>query len=106
MSMDEFRSHAGNAVTSAKGSQRKVLAKATDVTFDVVRMQDTNEDLLTPDYLFKPDPTPKIDEDKPFTKALRIKFNLSSSSYATMFLREVTRTSSAFSTQAAISKAN
>lgn len=96
MSIDEFRSHAGNVLTSAKGSQRKVLAKATDVLFDVVRMQDPNEDLLTPDYLFNPDPVPEIDESKPFTKALRIKFSLSSSSYATMFIREVTRTSSAF----------
>ena len=31
MSMDEFRSHAGFAITSAKGGYRKVLARATDV---------------------------------------------------------------------------
>ena len=66
MSIEEFRSHAGENLTSAKGSQRKVLAEAKDVTYDVVKMQDANEDLLTPDYLFKPDPTPTIDESKPF----------------------------------------
>ena len=59
---------------------------------------------MTPNYLYESDPVPEIDEEKPFTKALRIKFSLRASSYATMFLREVTRTSSDFNTQVAMSK--
>jgi len=40
---------------------------------------------------------PTINEESgSMFKALRLKFSLKPSSYATMFLREVTRTSSAF----------
>jgi len=51
------------------------------------------------------DPTPEIDEKDGgvISKALRIKFSLKPSSYATMFLREVTRASSAFDEQVKIS---
>lgn len=65
-------------------------------------MQNENEDLLTPNYLTQPDPTPVIvrstEEIKApkIWKALRLRFNLQPSSYATMLLREVTRMSSAF----------
>ena len=66
-------------------------------------MQDSNADLLTPNYLVEADPKPEINEASadmsPICKALRIKFNLRSSSYATMFLRELTRHSSAFDVQ-------
>ena len=91
--------------TSCHGAYRKILAKPEDLNFDITEMQNPNEDLLTPHYLSENDPTPKINENDstPITKALRIRFNLKSSSYATMFLREVTRTSSAFSTQKVIS---
>ena len=62
-------------------------------------MQNENEDLLSVDYLSTPDPKPVIDPESkvPVTKALRMRFNLKTSSYATMLIREVTRTSSAFS---------
>lgn len=71
-------------------------------------MQNENDDLLTPNYLEQPDPTPVINTDLPtkVTKALRIRFNLPTSSYATMLIREVTRVSSAFYAQRAISQAN
>jgi len=65
-------------------------------------MQNENEDLLTANYLVEKDPTPVILESvegsglPPITRALRIRFNLKPSSYATMMLREVTRMSSAF----------
>lgn len=65
-------------------------------------MQDANEDLLTPNYLTEKDPTPVIRDEQDHgavSKALRLKFSLRSSSYATMFLREITRTSSAFNVQ-------
>ena len=77
------------------------MTRPDDVVFDIVDMQNENEDLLTADYLNQPDPTPLIIGDSiiPVTKALRMRFNLKTSSYATMLIREVTRTSSAFSTQ-------
>jgi len=64
--------------------------------FDIVQMQNENEDLLTPNYLEQPDPTPNIVEGVPTTKAIRMRFSLTPSSYATMLIREVTRESSAF----------
>ena len=47
---------------SASGAYRKLIAKPEDVVWDVVQMQNENEDLLTPDYMKQPDPTPVIDE--------------------------------------------
>lgn len=86
---------------AASGAYRKIMAMPEDVVFDVVDMQNENEDLLAADYLTKPDPTPLIipTSTVKITKALRMRFNLKTSSYATMLIREVTRTSSAFSTQ-------
>ena len=66
-------------------------------------MQNENEDLLSANYLSEADPTPVVNEPTgesnlpPITKALRLRFNLKPSSYATMLLREITRMSSAFS---------
>ena len=74
------------------------------MSFDIVQMQSENEDLLTPNYLQQADPTPEITDPTKATKALRMKFSLSTSSYATMLIREVTRMSSAFATQCALSK--
>ena len=86
---------------SASGAYRKIIARPDDVVFDIIEMQNENEDLLTAEYLTKPDPTPVIDPESrvTVTKALRMRFNLKTSSYATMLIREVTRTSSAFSSQ-------
>jgi tRNA(Glu) U13 pseudouridine synthase TruD len=74
----------------------------------MVEFQSLNEDLLTPDYNTQPDPSPKIDRtieaERPIYKALRLKFSLRQSSYATMLLREVTKMSSAFNVQSALSK--
>ena len=88
--------------SSAHGSYRRVITKPDQVDFSIVEMQNENEDLLSADYLVNEDPVPKVvhGEDNvygPVTKALRVRFNLKTSSYATMFLREITRTSSAFS---------
>ena len=86
---------------SASGSYRKIVAKPEDVVYDVVDMQNENEDLLTANYLNEADPTPVINAESSVQvrQALRMRFNLKTSSYATMLIREVTRTSSAFSTQ-------
>lgn len=37
MSMAKFESHSQMVATSATGSYRKIIAKAEDITFDVVR---------------------------------------------------------------------
>merc|ERR1711939_377807 len=101
-----FHTHAQFGATSATGAYRKIIARAEQIQFDIVEAPNTNEDLLTPNYLEEPDPTPAIPQDTDpasISKALRLKFSLRSSSYATMFLREVTRTSSAFNVQQKIS---
>ena len=46
---------------SASGAYRKIMSMPDDVVFDIVEMQNENEDLLTADYLKTPDPTPVID---------------------------------------------
>lgn len=106
MSMAKFNSHASLVSTSATGSYRKIVQKASNVQFDIVESNDPNEDLLTPYYIEQQDPATKLIEGAPVTKALRVKFSLKPSSYATMFLREVTRTSSAFDNQLKISNLN
>lgn len=107
VSIENFAQLAANGCISASGSYRKIVARPDDVWFDIVEMQNENEDLLTPDYLSTPDPTPSIDPelDTPISKALRMRFNLKTSSYATMLLREITRKSSAFSSQYKLSLA-
>lgn len=92
------------AIVSATGSYRKIVGRATDIQSSVVKVyNNSNEDLLTPNYLEEADPTPKKPENEEdiqsVSKALRLRFSLRPSSYATMFLREVTRTSSAFHVQ-------
>ena len=73
----------------------------------MVEFQNVNVDLLTPRYNEEKDPVPSVDVDdqsKPIYKALRIKMSLKQSCYATMMLREVTKTSSAFNVQSVMSK--
>lgn len=40
----------------AWGSYRKVVGFASDIDYDIVEFQNTNEDLLTPKYLEEKDP--------------------------------------------------
>ncbi len=96
--MEMFAAQDSVAATTASGDYRKILAKPTDVQFDICKMQNENEDLLTPNYLIDKDPTPVVNptDKTPVSKALRMRFNLRPSSYATMLLREVTRTTSSF----------
>ena len=109
MSLANFKQLASLDALSASGAYRKILSKPEEVMFDVTEMQNENEELLTPHYLSEKDPTPLItpenEDNEPITKAIRLRFNLKTSSYATMLLRELTRTSSAFSTQFNLSQA-
>lgn len=58
-----FESQASQALTSATGSYRKIICKAQDIIHDIILTQNTNEDLITPDYLTESDPTPIIKDD-------------------------------------------
>jgi tRNA(Glu) U13 pseudouridine synthase TruD len=110
--MSHFTNQSTIQATSAAGSYRRIIQKPSQLVFDIVEMQLEAEDLLTPNYLDERDPTPKVHEPSaenglpPITKAVRMRFNLTTSSYATMILREITRTSSAFYAQRNFSKAN
>ena len=102
ITMTNFAQMASQDSLSASGAYRKIVTKANDIVFDIVDMQNENEDLIAADYLKESDPTPVItvgENQTAVTKALRMRFNLKTSSYATMLIREVTRTSSAFSAQ-------
>jgi hypothetical protein len=42
---------AGIDATSAWGSYRKIVNKIDELEYDIVEFQNTNEDLLSPNYL-------------------------------------------------------
>ena len=82
ISLNNFQNQSNVAATSASGSYRRIVVTPSQVQYDIVEMQNENEDLLTPHYLSEPDPTPTIvrstDEVKAprIWKALRLRFNL------------------------------
>lgn len=108
ITLQTYETHMKLDSTSAWGSYRKLIGFAREIEYDVVEFQNLNEDLLTANYNTEKDPQPLIDTtveaERPIYKALRLKFSLRQSSYATMVLREVTRMSSAFNVQSVISK--
>ncbi len=107
ITMGTYEKHAQLDSSSAWGSYRKIVGFAQEIEYDVVEYQNINEDLLNPNYNVEADPKPLIDrtneEERPVYKALRLKFSLKQSSYATMLLREVTKMSSAYNVQSAMS---
>jgi tRNA(Glu) U13 pseudouridine synthase TruD len=62
LSMGHFHGQENIEATSASGSYRRIVAKPEDVVFDIVDMQNENEDLLAANYLVEKDPTPVIIE--------------------------------------------
>ena len=79
--------------TTSAGTYRRIIAKVKDMTYDIVNSQDNQEDLFSTNQPTENDPKPVIsaESDKPITKAIRLKFTLGCSNYATMFLRELTK---------------
>ena len=69
-----------------------LVSKAKDIEWDTVEFADKTEDLLNPYYITdKTELEVKVPEDAAEKfKALRIKFTLPPSSYATIFVRELT----------------
>lgn len=63
ITMATFASHEKMVTTSASGSYRKIVARATDIESDIVEHQNNNEDLLNPNYLLgESDPKPSVDK--------------------------------------------
>ncbi len=52
----KFISQSQLVTTSAAGSYRKIVARGEDISFDIVEVQNTNQDLLTVDYRNEGDP--------------------------------------------------
>jgi tRNA pseudouridine13 synthase len=77
----------------AHGAYRHITAQAKDIEWDTVRFADKDQDLLNPNYITEGEKViaePDTDDEGEVYKALRIKFSLPSSSYATIFMRELT----------------
>lgn len=79
-----------------RGGYRKIFAKATDVEWNIVKYNNKQAELLNPYYFDEKDPE---GEENGKYKALRIRFNLPKSSYATMLIRELTKHSTSYSSQ-------
>ena len=67
---------------------------------DIVRFNDKDQELLNPHYNELEDP--QGDPNGKY-KAIRLKFNLNKSVYATMCIRELTKTSTSFEMQSKLS---
>lgn len=68
---------------------------------NIVKYNDKQAELLNPYYFDEPDPK---GEDEGKYKALRIRFNLPKSSYATMLIRELTKHSTSYASQMELNK--
>ncbi|GAM20693.1 hypothetical protein SAMD00019534_038680, partial [Acytostelium subglobosum LB1] len=89
-------------VYNLKGSYRKLISFATDIEYKVFRYNDFTAPLARKDLdKFEGKPEPKDIPNGQF-RALRISFNLPSSSYATMAYRELLKQSSALQPQVAM----
>jgi len=84
-----------------RGGFRCLIAKPMDVKHDIALYNDKDVDLLAPEYIINEDP--KSDPTGKY-KAIRIKFSLNKSTYATMCIRELTKTSTSFDTQTMLTK--
>ncbi|XP_064399578.1 pseudouridylate synthase 7 homolog [Halichondria panicea] len=86
---------------SLSGSYRNIVAKPSDVTWEVMCYDDTTEPLFQTDMdKMNSKPPPSFVAGGGEHKALKVEFSLPSSTYATMALREVLKmdTSAAFQT--------
>ena len=86
---------------NATGYFRKVVEKPLNkLTYEIVQHDDPDDDLQTPYYNIEPHPQPKGSK---YT-SVRLIFQLPQSTYATMLFRELTKSSSAGTYQAGLSK--
>ena len=99
LSFKDFEYQAVNF--NATGYFRKVVEKPLNkLTYEIVQHDDPDIDLQTPYYNIKPHPQPTGNK---YT-SVRFVFQLPQSTYATMLFRELTKSSSAGTYQAGLSK--
>ena len=98
ITIDNFLST--NVKFNSTGYFRKMIEKAGNVKYEIVYHDDPDEDLQSEYYNFMPHPNPNGTK----YKSLRVQFSLPQSTYATMFIRELTKHSSAFNVQSQYSK--
>ena len=99
LSFKDFEYQAVNF--NATGYFRKVIEKPINkLTYEIVQHDDPDEDLQTPYYNVESHPQPKGNK---YT-SVRFVFQLPQSTYATMLFRELTKSSSAGTYQASLSK--
>jgi tRNA pseudouridine13 synthase len=91
-----------NVNFNSTGYFRKVFEKPKELKHEIVYHDDPDEDLQNEFYNVEPHPTPKC-ENKKYV-SLRLQFQLSQCTYATMLFRELTKMSSATYHQANLSK--
>jgi tRNA pseudouridine13 synthase len=84
-----------------RGGYRFLIAKPQDLAHDIMQFNDKDMDIMEAEYHIKEDP--KSDPNGKY-KAIRVKFSLNKSTYATMCVRELTQTSTSFDVQAALTK--
>ncbi|KAJ1912755.1 multisubstrate pseudouridine synthase 7 [Mycoemilia scoparia] len=102
ISMNTFKNHSTKEYRLT-GSYRKLLAKPEDLEWEWMRFNDGTLPLVQTDYAkLKNLPLPESVPDGKHL-ALRLSFNLESSTYATMLLREILSSETGSAHQAALS---
>jgi tRNA pseudouridine13 synthase len=98
ISLDNFKN--SSLCYYAVGYYRRILEKAYNFKSDILRFDNQDCDLQTPNYNVNEHPSPKDGKNK----ALRIQFSLPQATYATMLFRELTKQSSAVNFQSQLSE--
>jgi len=91
-----------NVNFNSTGYFRKVVEKPKDIKHEIIYHDDPDEDLQNEYYNVEPHPYPKS-ENKKYV-SLRLRFQLTQCTYATMLFRELTKMSSSSFHQANLSK--
>jgi len=91
--IDDFRSGVDDAVWDNPGVYRKLMAQPLDVDWKVLRYSDATADLMENGF------NQVTETSEGQSRALRISFSLGSSEYATMLIRELTKTDSTIDSQ-------
>ena len=89
-----------NVKFNSTGYFRKIIEKPFNLKYNIVTHDEPDVDLQTEYYNFMEHPSTKGTR----YKSLIVQFSLPQSTYATMFIRELTKHSSAFDVQSGYSK--
>lgn len=90
---------------AVRGTYRRIVSRAEQLSWKIVRYNDPESDFILTDFdIFKGKDEPKDVEDGKY-KAIVFSMCLELSTYATMALREITKTDTSAATQASMSAA-